>query len=481
MKLGAMPVPVINLAQMRAWEKATWAAGQTEDEIIRRVGKRVARRARKMTSAGDTIVILAGKGHNGEDATAAKLHLDGRKVKLVELLLPASDLIKVDMLLREKPDLIIDGIFGIGLNRPLSEAWQKIIELVNSSKIPVLSVDVPSGLNAETGEHFGAVIQAQVTLTVGAPKLGLLAPAAWPAVGRLETTGDVGLVPCPAKAELYWTLPGDFTGFPPARLVATHKGTYGHAVIVAGSPGYHGAAVLATRGALRAQPGLVTLITSPDVYAPVAAQLSAAMVQVWQSSGQLPENAGAVLVGPGLAGIGRPEESGLSLREFLRQLWRESKLPVIVDASALDWLLPEASSAGAPANEAGLRVITPHPGEAARLLGTTADKIQANRVQALRDLSQKFGGCWVIMKGHQTLIGRATGGVIVNSSGNPHLAQGGSGDLLGGLVTGLLAQPALQEDPGRTLSYAVWQHGAAADELQAGGNHWTIEDLERAL
>jgi NAD(P)H-hydrate epimerase len=477
MKLGAMPVPVINLAQMRAWEKATWAAGQTEDEIIRRVGKRVARRARKMTSAGDTIVILAGKGHNGEDATAAKLHLDGRKVKLVELLLPASDLIKVEMLVREKPDLIIDGIFGIGLNRPLSEAWQKIIELVNASKIPVLSVDVPSGLNAETGEHFGAVIQAQVTLTVGAPKIGMLAPAAWPAVGRLETTGEVGLIPCPAKAELNWTLPGDFTGFPPARLAASHKGTYGHAVIVSGSPGYHGAAVLATRGALRAQPGLVTLITSPDVYPPVAAQLSAAMVQVWQPSIHLPENTGAVLVGPGLAGIGRPEESGSSMREFVRQLWRESKLPVVVDASALDWLVPEP----APASEAALRVITPHPGEAGRLLETTADKIQANRVQALRDLSKKFGGCWVILKGNQTLIGRASGGVTVNSSGNPHLAQGGSGDLLGGFITGLLAQPALQENPGRTLSYAVWQHGAAADELQFTDNHWTIEDLERTL
>ena len=120
-----MPVPVINLAQMRAWEKATWAAGQTEDEVIRRVGKRVARRARRMTRAGDTIVILAGKGHNGEDATAAKLYLDSRKVKLVELLLPASDLIKVEMILREKPALVIDGIFGIGLNRPLSESWQK--------------------------------------------------------------------------------------------------------------------------------------------------------------------------------------------------------------------------------------------------------------------------------------------------------------------------------------------------------------------
>ncbi len=234
-----MPVPVISLAQMRAWEKATWASGQTEDEVIRRVGKRVARRARKMTRPGDTILILAGKGHNGEDATAAKAQLEGRKVKLLELLLPASDVIKVDMMLQEQPDLIIDGIFGIGLNRPLGEAWQKIIGLVNASKIPVLSVDVPSGLNVDTGEHFGAVIRAQVTLTVGAPKIGLLAPAARPFVGRLETTGDVGLTPCSIQSEWHWTMPGDFTGFPPTRDVAGHKGTYGHTILITGSAGYH--------------------------------------------------------------------------------------------------------------------------------------------------------------------------------------------------------------------------------------------------
>src|ERR1700722_4112292 len=256
-----MPIPVINLAQMRQWEKATWATGQTEAEIIRRVGKRVARRARKLTRTDDVIVIFTGKGHNGDDARAAKSHLDGRKVKVMELLLPASDLLKVEMILREKPALVIDGIFGIGLNRPLSEAWQKIITAINASKIPVLAVDVPSGLNAETGENFGAVIEASVTLAVGAPKIGLLAPAAWPGVGRLETADDVGFVPCPAKSELNWTLPEDFENFPPPRLTAGHKGTFGHAVIVAGSFGFHGAGVLTAHGAQRAQPGLVTLFT----------------------------------------------------------------------------------------------------------------------------------------------------------------------------------------------------------------------------
>ena len=462
-----MPIPVINIAQMRAWEKATWASGQTEAEIIRRVGKRIARRARKLTAADDFILILAGKGHNGDDARAAKPHLDGRKVKVLELLLPASDVVKVEMVLREKPALVIDGIFGIGLNRPLGEAWQKIIAAVNAAKLPVLSVDVPSGLNAETGENFGAVIEARVTLTVGAPKIGLLSPAAWPSVGRLDVADDVGFIPSSAKSELNWVLPGDFENFPPPRMIAGHKGTFGHAVIIAGSFGYHGAGVLTTHGAQRAQPGLVTLFTQPEVYVPVAAQLSAAMVSVWKPETQLPENATAILIGPGLATL---KDSG-ELKNFTRQLWREAKMPLIVDASALDLL------AGENFPQDAIRVLTPHPGEAARLLETTAEKVQANRVQSLRDISKKFGGCQVVLKGSQTLAGRATGDILVNSSGNPHLAQGGSGDLLAGFITGLLAQPALQRDASKTIGYAVWQHGATADKLSATRANWTIEDL----
>jgi hydroxyethylthiazole kinase-like uncharacterized protein yjeF len=466
-----MPIPVINLVQMRAWEKATWATGQTEAEIIRRVGKRIARRARKLTSADDTIVIFTGKGHNGDDARAAKSHLDGRKVKVMELLLPASDLLKVEMALREKPALIIDGIFGIGLNRPLSEPWQKIIAAINAAKIPVLSVDVPSGLNAETGENFGAAIEATLTLTVGAPKTGLLAPAAGPFVGRLEIVDDVGFVPCPAKSELNWVLPEDFENFPPSRMVAGNKGTFGHAVTISGSFGYHGAGVLTAHGAQRAQPGLVTLYTQPDVYAPVAAQLAAAMVNVWKPDTQLPEKATAILIGPGLAAVKDSEE----LKHFTRRLWREAKVPLIVDASALGFLDGESFPPEA------IRVLTPHPGEAARLLETTADKIQANRVQSLRDISKKFAGCWVILKGSQTLIGRATGDIFVNPSGNAHLAQGGSGDLLAGFITGLLAQPTLQLDAVKTLVYAVWQHGAAADRLQATSANWTVEDLAEEI
>ncbi len=462
-----MPIPVISIAQMREWEAATWATGQTEAEVIRRAGKRVARRARKLTRASDTILFLVGKGHNGDDARAAAKEIEGRHAKVLEMFLPDTDRLPLESALKEKPALIVDGLFGIGLNRPLSESWQKIITTINASKIPILAIDAPSGLNADTGGTFGAGIEATVTLTVGAPKAGLLAPAAWPFVGRLEVTEDVGLVPCPFATELNWTLPEDFEDFPPSRPVTGNKGSFGHAAIVAGSLGFHGAAVLATRGAQRAQPGLVTLLTQENVYYPIAAQMQSAMVNLWRPEAKLPEGTSALLAGPGLAARDLPDE----MRKAVRHWWRDLKFPFIADASALDFLSAE------PFQKNCIRVLTPHPGEAARLLNSTAAQVQANRRAALRELSRKYGNCWVVLKGHQTLVGRSEGNIYTNPSGNAQLAQGGSGDLLAGYIAGLLAQPALQADVEKTLRYAVWQHGAAADELSATRHNWTVEEL----
>jgi hydroxyethylthiazole kinase-like uncharacterized protein yjeF len=462
-----MPIPVISAAQMREWEQATWSAGQTEAEVIRRVGKRVARRARKLTRAGDTILFLVGKGHNGDDARAAAKQLEGRRAEVLEMFLPDTGLLPLESALKEKPALIVDGLFGIGLNRPLSEAWQQIIAAVNAGKIPVLAIDVPSGLNADTGETFGAAIEAAVTLTVGAPKNGLLAPAAWPFVGRLDVADDVGLAPCPLQSQLNWTLPEDFEHFPPVRPASGHKGDFGHAVIVAGSFGFHGTAVLAARGAQRAQPGLATVFTQGSVFQPVAAQLQSALVNLWKPDATLPEKTSALLIGPGLAA----PEIFAAMKEFAQRLWRTAAFPLVVDASALDFLAAE------PFQKNFIRVLTPHPGEAARLLKIATAQLQADRVAALRAISKKFGGCWVVLKGHQTLVGRETGDVFVNSSGNPRLAQGGSGDLLAGFITGLLAQPAPAADVETTLRYAVWQHGAAADKLSLTRKNWTVEDL----
>ncbi|MBU6400941.1 MAG: NAD(P)H-hydrate dehydratase [Verrucomicrobia bacterium] len=464
-----MPVPILSVEQMRQWERATWATGRTEAAVIRQVGERVAARARQMTRAGDRVLLLAGKGHNGDDARQAQPHLADRVVELLNVSDPAAELDRLQIHLDRKPALVVDGLFGIGLNRPLNEAWTRFIATVEQAGCPVLSVDVPSGLDADTGETHGAALRAAITLTLAAPKPGLLRAAGWPFVGRLEVASDIGLIPCPVAGSRQWTLPGDFAGFPPARRVEAHKGSFGHLLIVAGSLGYHGAAVLAARGAERAKPGLITLVTPEEVYGPVAAQLQSVMVHPWRTGLELPPTASAILIGPGLAARQLPAD----LRETAVGWWRESRLPVIVDASALDWLPAETPPDA-------LRVLTPHPGEAGRMLERPGAAVQADRFGALADLARRWSGCRVVLKGHQTLVGDRDG-VFVNCSGNPYLAQGGSGDVLAGYLGGLLAQPALQADPMTTLRYGVWQHGAAADALQQTRGGWTMEDLVGGL
>src|SRR5260221_1498884 len=153
-----MSVPVISIAQMREWEAATWASGQTEKEVIRRVGRAIALRAEQLTAQNGTILILAGKGHNGDDAHAAMEFLKDRRVELLQVQDAEADFARLNSLLSKPPDLIIDGLFGVGLNRPLGPEWVQLIERINQGHLPVLSVDVPSGINGDTGEPHGAVI-----------------------------------------------------------------------------------------------------------------------------------------------------------------------------------------------------------------------------------------------------------------------------------------------------------------------------------
>jgi NAD(P)H-hydrate epimerase len=482
-----MSIPVISIAQMREWERASWAAGKSEAEVIRRVGQVLAQEALRLTKPGDAIAILAGKGHNGDDARCAREHLTERHAEILEIKDAELDFPKLDVLLLSRLSLVIDGLFGIGINRPLDAKWIKVIERINAAQLPVLAVDVPSGLNADSGEAMGAAIEASVTLTVGAPKAGMLEQNAWKYVGRLEVADRVGLIPLVAPEsdegglaprpsplntrQLNWTMPEDFRDFPPRRPVAGHKGTFGHLAIVAGSVGYHGAAVLAARGAQRAQPGLITLFTQEHTYYPVASQLQSVMVQKWSRGLKLMEDFSAVVIGPGLASPKVPKE----LKNVVRRLWRESEKPVVVDASALAWLEPKAFPKNA------VRAITPHPGEAARLLKSTSAQIQADRPAALREISRRFGNTWVVLKGHQTLVGRSDGDLFINSSGNPFLGQGGSGDTLSGYLAGLLAQHKLQKDPLQTIRFAVWQHGATADMLSRTRPNWVVEDLLETL
>jgi NAD(P)H-hydrate epimerase len=464
-----MSVPILSVAQMRDWERATWAAGQTEAVVIARVGEYLARRALGLTRSGDSILILAGRGHNGDDARAMLPHIAGREVETLPISDPAAALPQLVRTLARRPSLIVDGLFGIGLSRELDGDWQSVIRLVNEARRRVLAIDVPSGLDAESGEPRPEAIRASVTVTVGAPKRGMLTASAVEFVGRLEVASDVGLAPCSAPSELHWALPEDFAAFPPGRKSNAHKGTFGHVAVVAGSLGYHGAAVLAAHGAQRARPGLITLFTPPECYAPVAAQLQSVMVHPWDG-GLEQISFTAALFGPGLAAKNLPP----TLREVFVSFWRQFPGPVIVDASALEWLMPGDSASGC-------RVITPHPGEAARLLGRTAAEVQDDRPAALRELSKRFGHCWVVLKGQHTLIGRESGEIFVNSSGNPGLAQGGSGDLLAGFIAGWLGQPAARQDVLMPLRYAVFEHGAAADRSGERRQNWIIEELAEEL
>jgi ADP-dependent NAD(P)H-hydrate dehydratase / NAD(P)H-hydrate epimerase len=461
-----MPVPIISVEQMRQWEDASWDAGRAEADVIENVGRAVANLALRMTRDDDRILILAGKGHNGEDARHTQPHLIDRKVKVLNVIDPAATLQEVGTLLDRRPALVIDGLFGIGLSRPLDSTWAEFIERINRAGIPILSIDVPSGLNAETGEPFNVAITATTTLTVGAPKKGLIVPASYPFVGKLELVRETGLIACSATSDLQWTTDDEFAGFPPPRRVDGHKGTFGHVAIIAGSEGYHGAAVLASRGALRARSGLVSVFCDRYVYLAIAAQSQAAMVHTFTAS-HLPESCSALVIGPGLA---HPHLEDF-WKDYANEHWQTFPMPVVVDASALDWIKPGPT----PLNSR--RVLTPHPGEAARLLGTKVSVVQENRVAALREISSKYGNCWVVLKGHQTMIGRNSGEIFVNSTGDPYLAQGGSGDVLAGFLGGLLAQPKLQAQPLKTIRYGVWAHGHAAETLTEQARTWTVEDL----
>lgn len=512
-----MPLPVLTVAQMRAWEMATWAAGVREADVIARVGEAIARKIRELVPASGRVLLLAGRGNNGNDVRAALPHLPSGaaafqppaesepdraayRVSLLEVTDPAEALPELERLLADRPDLVVDGLFGIGLNRPLSPEWCRLIETVNASGRPVLAVDVPSGLDADSCAHFGAAIRADVTLTVGAPKRGLIRESAYEFVGRLEVAADVGLLPnleavigsqTGLRSEdgwefrQAWTVASDFAGLPPRRRVDSHKGSYGHLVIIAGSLGYHGAAVLAARAAGAARPGLVTVITSPGAYPVVAVQLAFAMVRPWGESLELPAKASAVLIGPGLAGSDVPDW----LKAQTLTWWRELPLPLIVDASALDWLAVDHRNWWQGLKKAGLdvpdlmqghhswhrsvapRIITPHPGEAARWFPEPV----ADRFASAEHLGRVAG--ITVLKGHQTLVAGPDSPTFLNPTGHPGLAQGGSGDVLAGFAAGLLAQPGLQADPLKTVRYAVWEHGAAADRLEALRRNWTAEEL----
>ena len=360
-------------------------------------------------------------------------------------------------------DVVVDALLGTGVRGPATGPVADAIEAINAVGRPVCALDLPSGLPSDGEAPAGPVVRARVTVTFGLPKLGLVLPSGMAHAGRVEVA-DLG-VPRAWLGEGIRTAlleAADVRPVLPLRPVEAHKGSYGHLLVVAGSLGRTGAAALACLGALRSGTGLVTCATPGSQQPVVAALLSEAMTE------PLPETAArtlsmkaverivellprmdAVALGPG---VGLDAETQAAVQALVRDVER----PMVVDADALTALtgrLGICRDAPAP------RLLTPHPGEAARLLGCDIAEVQADRIASARRLAAQSGAV-VALKGARTVVSHPDGGVTLNPTGNPGMATGGTGDVLTGIAGGLLAQGVAS---GRVLSAAVYLHGLAGD------------------
>lgn len=434
-----------------------------------------------------SVQILVGTGNNGGDGLAIGrlLHNQGVPVKLwlhgdhsrrspdnltqlqicQRLGIPA-EAVCFESFAQElkSASLIIDTLFGVGLNRELTGDWARIIELANASDAKKLALDLPSGLQSDTGQVLGTAFVADLTVSCALPKWAHLLDQALAYVGQLEIA-DIGIPPlyCAELKEQVLTRQLAQQLKPGPRAKNSHKGTYGSLGLIAGSLGMSGAARMAAEAALQTGVGLVFLFVPASIQEQLAAaQPEVQVIPLPEAAGQLAPQAAellsqhlseldALLIGPGL---GR----GQSVAELLQLLLPELKQPLVLDADAL-WHLAQD-----PELLQGLQpplILTPHPGELARLLQRSAREIQADRVTAARQMAERFQAT-ALLKGARSLIAEPDGRLWFNSTGNPGMARGGMGDVLAGLIGGLLAQ-GLSSVQASCLG-CYW-HGLAGDRL----------------
>ena len=422
--------------------------------------------ARYLANAGRPVaVFLLGRKDQVTGDARVNLEIAARLgIEIVEIL--GEDDLNPLLHRLARSGFIVDALLGTGLNAEVRGLMHTLMEKINALRVPVLAVDLPSGLSADTGRPLDIAVQAQVTVTFGRPKLGQILAPGRDYVGRLWLV-DIGIPPALVQ-ELPLELadPADLRRSLPARLFASHKGTYGHLLILAGSAGKTGAAALAAEGALRAGAGLVTLGVAASLNDVLEVKVTEAMtLPLPEAEGSralgrgalqpilefLGDKITALALGPGLGTV--PET-----RELVQSLVRRLRLPMVIDADGLNALAGELPCLK---EAAGPRIITPHPGEMARLLGATAKEVQADRLGVARRTAQGHG-VWVVLKGAQTVVADPEGRISVNPSGNATLASGGTGDVLTGLIGGFLAQGLSPWDAARL---GVYLHGLAADYL----------------
>ncbi|QOY92438.1 NAD(P)H-hydrate dehydratase [Massilia sp. UMI-21] len=463
------------VAQLREIDAGA-CAGLPPGTLMRRAGEAAARFALELLGEKRDlpVLLLAGPGNNGGDALEMAAVLADAGVDATVLYPPgqhettdeaasaherarAGTVGFIDML---PPDaqwgLVVDGLFGIGLTRPLAGEYRELVAALDSLRCPVLALDVPSGLDADTGAVVGpdgVAVRATHTISFLGDKPGLHTADGRDHAGqvRVEPLGvDPALLPAPAArlgtAEA-------FAQHLRARRQNTHKGSFGDVAIIGGAHGMAGAPVLAARGAMHAGAGrtFVAMLDAGPAYDSVQPEI------MFRLAANLDFARRTLVIGPGMGG------SAAAMRLLAKAL--DSDSPLVIDADAINLIGASPELLGRLAARKAPSVLTPHPLEAARLLGMTAAVIQSDRLAAARELALRSNAV-VILKGSGSIVARPDGALLVNPTGNAGLATAGSGDVLSGICGALLGQgwPAWEAAAG-----GAWIHGAAADLLVAHG------------
>jgi NAD(P)H-hydrate epimerase len=461
--------PVVTAAEMRALDRATIEdIGIPAIALMETAGRAVAAAA----AGAQSVAVVCGPGNNGGDGFVAARVLRDAGVDAIVYLAAERSQVKGDALahlqileraggvvlpvdlgaIADAP-LVIDALFGVGLARPVDGAYAEVVAAINEAERR-LAVDIPSGLDADTGKVLGTCVHAHATVTMGALKVALVGAPGFAHCGEV-VVADIGIpagVVATQGVHAGLVEEADVVRWLPTPSPMDHKGRRGHALVVAGMPGMRGAGRLASLAALRAGAGLVTLAAAGEIHAD-----DSVMTRSLEGNlGALLDGKAAVVIGPGL---GQSDLAAGWVGEVLA-----SGVPAVMDADALNLV---AGVTEALAKAAGPVVITPHPGEAARLLATSTAEIEADRLAAARALAAKTHAI-VVLKGARTIVCDGTLGddhCSINPTGGPELATGGSGDVLSGVIGALLAQGLAPADAARA---AVWVHGAAGDELGHG-------------
>jgi hydroxyethylthiazole kinase-like uncharacterized protein yjeF len=473
--------------------------------LMENAALRVVEAAEVMLSAagGRRVAIVAGKGNNGGDGLAAARHLAGRGCEVAVWLIGDPEAVQGDArtnleIVRRlglplsgpavdertvfDADLILDALLGTGVRGAPAGPIAAAIEAINRSPAPVLAVDLPSGLDADTGAVPGPCVRAARTVTFALPKRGLLVYPGRGQAGEI-VVADIGiprrLLEDPAL-ETHAITPADVARILPARPPDGHKGTFGRVFVLAGSPGLTGAATLCSEAALRVGAGLLTLGIPASLNPILEVKLTEAMtlplpetethahtIRAWETIAERVVTSSAVAMGPGM---GRHPDTA----ELVRRVLRERDGPMVIDADGLNALaepvadrslLPPGN--GSPPQRHTSRelgphvVITPHPGEMARLLGTNSQEVQSNRLATAERAARELG-CVVVLKGAGSIVAAPDGRLWIGPAGTAALATGGTGDVLTGVIAGLLAQGVAPLD---AAIAGVYVHGHAGERL----------------